>query len=131
MRPTLPITDMPASPTLRPSRYTYLVLSVAAALLALAIVLDVGLGEPRVQRMIAPKTVIRVLARHIPVVGRHVPVTADILGNNAEVIVWQLRLPEVMAATIIGMLLALSGVAFQSLLQNPLADPYTIGVASG
>src|SRR5690625_2683849 len=46
-------------------------------------------------------------------------------------IVWNIRLPRVILSGIIGASLALAGAAFQGLLRNPLADPYTIGVSSG
>ncbi|MGE4274119.1 MAG: FecCD family ABC transporter permease [Desulfitobacterium sp.] len=48
-----------------------------------------------------------------------------------ESIVWNLRLPRVFLALIIGAMLATSGVAFQGILRNPLADPYILGVSSG
>src|SRR5450830_1438620 len=41
-----------------------------------------------------------------------------------------LRLPRVALAFLAGGALALTGVVFQALLRNPLADPYTLGVAS-
>lgn len=41
------------------------------------------------------------------------------------------RLPRVVLAGLIGGALAISGAAFQGLLRNPLADPYTLGVSSG
>ena len=42
-----------------------------------------------------------------------------------------LRLPRVLTAMLVGMALAVSGVTFQGLLRNPLADPYVLGTASG
>ncbi len=48
-----------------------------------------------------------------------------------EVIVWQIRLPRIFLAAIVGMGLAVAGVAFQGVLRNPLADPYILGVSSG
>ncbi|MGI1660048.1 MAG: FecCD family ABC transporter permease [Desulfitobacterium sp.] len=48
-----------------------------------------------------------------------------------ESIVWNLRLPRVFLALIVGAMLATSGVAFQGILRNPLADPYILGVSSG
>lgn len=41
------------------------------------------------------------------------------------------RLPRALAAALVGGALAASGVVFQALLRNPLADPYTLGVAGG
>jgi iron complex transport system permease protein len=41
------------------------------------------------------------------------------------------RLPRVLLAAMVGAGLALAGATFQALLRNPLADPYTLGVAGG
>ncbi|MEO8766987.1 MAG: iron chelate uptake ABC transporter family permease subunit, partial [Nitrosospira sp.] len=46
-------------------------------------------------------------------------------------IVWELRLPRVLAAFACGGLLALAGALLQVLLRNPLADPYILGVSGG
>ena len=46
-------------------------------------------------------------------------------------IVWQLRLPRVLAAFACGGLLALAGALLQALLRNPLADPYVLGISGG
>ena len=48
-----------------------------------------------------------------------------------DTILWQLRLPRVLLAGIVGGALAMSGAAYQGLFKNPLADPYLVGVASG
>lgn len=45
-------------------------------------------------------------------------------------IVWQLRLPRVLIAISGGMALALAGMLMQTILRNPLASPYTLGIAS-
>ena len=46
-------------------------------------------------------------------------------------IIWELRLPRALLAAVCGAGLALCGVMLQSLLRNPLADPFILGVASG
>ncbi|TAK74234.1 MAG: iron ABC transporter permease [Gammaproteobacteria bacterium] len=46
-------------------------------------------------------------------------------------IFWQLRLPRTLSAFTCGALLALAGSLMQLLLQNPLADPYALGISSG
>ena len=51
--------------------------------------------------------------------------------ENIDMIIWEIRFPRVLLAIFIGAALSLSGAAFQGLLRNPLADPYTIGVSSG
>jgi iron complex transport system permease protein len=46
-------------------------------------------------------------------------------------IIMSIRLPRVLLAFLVGASLSLAGAAFQGLLKNPLADPYTLGVSSG
>ncbi|PIP40391.1 MAG: iron ABC transporter permease [Desulfobacterales bacterium CG23_combo_of_CG06-09_8_20_14_all_51_8] len=46
-------------------------------------------------------------------------------------VVWDVRLPRVFTAAIVGAGLSLSGVVFQGILKNPLADPYTLGISAG
>lgn len=53
---------------------------------------------------------------------------ADEIATN---IFWKIRMPRVILAGLVGASLAISGAAFQALLKNPLADPYTLGVSSG
>lgn len=50
-------------------------------------------------------------------------------SGNAEVIVWNIRLPRVLAAIVCGAGLAAAGVVMQSVLRNPLSSPYTLGVS--
>ncbi|WP_425492696.1 FecCD family ABC transporter permease [Lysinibacillus agricola] len=64
----------------------------------------------------------------------HVPL--EVLWNKAADetaanILWKIRLPRVLLAGLVGASLAIAGAAFQGLLKNPLADPYTLGVSSG
>lgn len=46
-------------------------------------------------------------------------------------LLYELRLPRVLAAFVVGGLLAVAGALMQLLLRNPLADPYILGVAGG
>jgi len=46
-------------------------------------------------------------------------------------IVWELRAPRGLLAAVVGAGLALAGVAIQTLVRNPLADPYLLGISSG
>jgi iron complex transport system permease protein len=50
---------------------------------------------------------------------------------SARTILLQLRLPRVLLAAAIGATLAVAGVTFQTLLRNPLADPFILGVSGG
>jgi len=47
------------------------------------------------------------------------------------VVVMDVRLPRILTAALVGGGLAMSGVVFQGILLNPLADPYTLGVSAG
>ena len=52
-------------------------------------------------------------------------------GSLASNLIWQLRVPRVLLALIVGASLASAGTAMQGLFRNPLADPGLVGVASG
>ncbi len=46
-------------------------------------------------------------------------------------IIWKLRLPRVILASLVGATLSLGGLVFQALLRNPLAEPYILGISGG
>lgn len=46
-------------------------------------------------------------------------------------IIWNIRLPRVALAAIVGGMLALAGASYQGVFRNPLVDPYQLGVAAG
>lgn len=58
------------------------------------------------------------------------PLSSDVPSDWVP-IVMAIRLPRVVLAFLVGASLALAGAAFQGLLKNALADPYTLGVSSG
>ena len=90
--------------------------------LVVLLVLGVGLGSVR----IGPVDTIGVI------LWRTFGIHIDAAWSPAtEAIVWDLRLPRVLTAMIIGCGLAVAGATFQGLLRNPLADPYVLGTASG
>ena len=51
--------------------------------------------------------------------------------STESLIVWNIRLPRVFVAVIVGMNLALSGAIFQAVTRNELASPFILGVSSG
>ena len=53
------------------------------------------------------------------------------LSDMAEMTLWNVRMPRILMAMIVGAGLGTAGCAFQSLFANPLATPDTLGVASG
>ena len=52
----------------------------------------------------------------------------EVSDRMASGMIWQVRLPRIMASAMIGAGLSVSGAVFQGLFKNPLASPYTLGV---
>lgn len=108
-----------ASPGSRPPQLGLIV--ALLALVATSMVIAAGLGTTPIRA----STVALTILSHFPAL--HIRPS----DPTTDVIVWQIRLPEICLAVLIGIALAAAGVAFQSLLRNDLAEPYTIGVSSG
>jgi iron complex transport system permease protein len=98
------------------------VLGGGGALLLTVLVLGIGVGSVDV----APDDVLRVLAHRLLGLG-----AASGVEARVETIVFDLRLPRLLGAMVVGAGLACAGTAFQAVLRNPLADPYIIGTAAG
>ncbi|USK59619.1 FecCD family ABC transporter permease [Peribacillus asahii] len=64
-----------------------------------------------------------------------VPLLQNLIETNwsrsQEIIIWQIRVPRVLLAAIVGAGLAIAGAAIQALVRNSIADPYILGVSSG
>lgn len=58
-------------------------------------------------------------------------ISADVDEAVVHTVIWQIRMPRVLASAVAGAVLSACGVIFQGALRNPLAEPYTLGVASG
>ena len=99
-----------------------LVLGGGGTLLLAALVVGIALGSVP----IAPEDVLRVLGHRILGIG-----ATSGVSDSVEAIVIDLRLPRVLGATVVGAGLACAGTVFQSILRNPMADPYIIGTAAG
>jgi len=48
-----------------------------------------------------------------------------------DTIIWKIRFPRILLATLVGGTLSLGGLVFQALLKNPLAEPYILGISGG
>ena len=93
------------------------------ALLATGIVVSAGLGYIRLPF----GDVLRIIAGKLAVQTAWYGGLDDLF----PVVVFDVRLPRILTAAIVGGGLAVSGVVFQGILLNPLADPYTLGVSAG
>ena len=96
----------------------------AVGLLVLAVVFVAGVAIGSVP--VAPADTLAIVARRL--FGLDIPVTWP---AATEAIIWELRIPRVLTAMVVGVGLAVAGATFQGLLRNPLADPYVLGTASG
>jgi iron complex transport system permease protein len=90
------------------------------ALLVAALVAGVAGGSVAV----APGDTLGVVVGRLLGIGSSASATVD-------TIVWDLRVPRVLLAAVVGAGLAVAGATFQGVLRNPLADPYVLGTASG
>lgn len=95
---------------------------LAVALSFIVVVLGVGIGSV----FVPPMDVLKIIT--FKVIGQGS--LADVNGSSAS-IVWDIRLPRVLLAYLVGAALSVSGAVMQSVLKNPLASSYTLGVSSG
>ena len=100
---------------------TTVVLGAGVVLLTAVAVAAVVVGTTEV----APADAIAIVAHRLLGIG------SVTWPSSAETIVWELRLPRVVAGIVVGAGLACAGAVFQAVLRNPMADPYVIGTAAG
>ena len=93
---------------------------LALALLLIALLAGVAIGETAIE----PQVVLQVLANKLWAAG-------FVLDPIDEGVVWNYRLTRALVAAACGAGLATCGVILQSLLRNPLADPYLLGISAG
>ena len=94
------------------------VLACCAALLLVTMTLGVAVGSVP----LSPAAILRVIADHLAGHPRN---------TVADAIVWQIRLPRVLLAAVVGAALTTAGTVVQVLVRNALADPFLLGVSSG
>ena len=87
-----------------------------------AIMIGIALGSV----YIPPETIFHIIVHKL--FGTELP--ADIKATTVSIL-WDLRLPRTLLAFIVGAALSVSGAVMQSVLRNPLATPFTLGVSSG
>ncbi len=60
----------------------------------------------------------------------HTLLSPESVDAGTRVIVWDIRLPYALMAVVVGLALGLAGAEMQTILNNPLASPFTLGVSS-
>jgi len=86
------------------------------------LLLGIGIGSIFVE----PKEIIAILSHKI-----FSTALSEKIAKTSISIVWNLRLPRVLLAFLVGGAISVSGTVMQSVLKNPLASSYTLGVSSG
>lgn len=71
----------------------------------------------------------RILLHHIT--GIQIGDMQELTNGSFVDIIWKIRFPRVLMAMFIGAGLTLCGTIMQAAVQNPLADPYILGISSG
>lgn len=100
--------------------------ALVTGLLAVGLVVSGLVAVTIGQADINVATVWRVVTGHLT--GAPEPSAAQAFQDN---IIWQLRIPRVLLAAIVGAGLAIVGAVMQTLTRNPMADPYLLGISSG
>jgi len=90
-------------------------IALLAVVLVTVVLFSLATGAVRV----SPVAILGALFGHHP------------LTTTQQIILLQIRLPRVLASAVVGAALAISGLMFQGLFRNPMADPYVIGSSGG
>ena len=92
----------------------YLILVSLAAVLVFTLISDISIGPARLSIWEVASTVVW-------------PSSSDVVS---KVIVWDIRMPMALMAVIVGASLAIAGAEMQTVLNNPLASPFTLGISA-
>ncbi|MFT8419367.1 MAG: iron ABC transporter permease [Acetobacter sp.] len=98
----------------RAMRHRGLVLGGLVGVLALSILVDCAVGPAA----LSPATLLRAI------------ITPSGVDTQTSLIVWQIRLPYALMAACVGAALGLAGAEMQTILANPLASPFTLGLSA-
>ena len=72
----------------------------------------------------------------LSIIGKQIPLVSSTIDPSSfssvdSAIILQIRFPRILAGVIIGAALAASGVLYQGVFKNPMADPFVLGVSTG
>lgn len=102
-------------------RYSWAFYIFATFVTATTILLSVKFGAAQ----IAWDKILDIILHHCGISG------GAYWSRTEDLIIWNLRLPRALLACLAGGGLAISGVAMQAAVKNPLADPYILGISAG
>ncbi|RCX20365.1 iron complex transport system permease protein [Fontibacillus phaseoli] len=98
--------------------------TIGLGLLLFTLLICIGFGSVH----LPAGEIVGILLHRIPGLGRWIEPDWSMAS---EQIVMQVRLPRVLLGMLVGASLSVAGAAYQGVLRNPLADPFTLGVSSG
>ncbi|MFQ5987305.1 MAG: FecCD family ABC transporter permease [Dehalococcoidia bacterium] len=107
---------------LKSNHRTVLILAALMGILIVCLLIAAAFGAVS----ISPLDIVKMTLNKVAFT--HFPATWE---ATDETILFQIRLPRVVAGALVGAALAAAGVLFQGLLRNPMADPYIIGTSAG
>ncbi|MGI9507104.1 MAG: iron chelate uptake ABC transporter family permease subunit, partial [Geminicoccaceae bacterium] len=91
----------------------YLLLLAIGTILIVSVLIDMATGPGNLAIRTVVETILDSTTHGVPM----------------EVIVWDIRLPIALMAILVGMMLGAAGAEMQTILNNPLADPFTLGIS--
>ncbi len=100
-----------------------ILLLILALIITIIVSLNVGYAQ------IPFPNILAILAKQIPFLNDFVDPSL-VLSRDASIIL-QIRLPRIIAGVVVGAALSSSGVVYQGVFKNPMADSYLLGVSSG
>ncbi len=105
-----------------PNRFLFLTLALAVTCIT-TIVISTGMGYITISAGEIFRTILSTLTGNGDLLAE--------IDKTIPYVVMDVRLPRILTAALVGAGLAISGVIYQGILLNPLADPYTLGISSG
>jgi iron complex transport system permease protein len=108
----------------RTSRWKFiLILLVFALFVTVVVSMNVGYAQ------ISFTDILAILGKHVPFLNGYVD--SSLVKPADESIILQIRMPRIIAGVLVGAALAASGVVYQGVFKNPMADSYVLGVSAG
>lgn len=110
---------------MKKKKYYNLTFIVLCILLFITMILSSTFGAAKISSLQA----LYIICRKIPFITYFIkPIN---ISESYYTIIYNIRLPRIVLAGLVGMGLSIVGTSFQALFKNPMADPYVLGISSG
>lgn len=98
---------------------------ILIAILLLCIVISASFGSSDLSVLDS----LKIISSRIPCLGKYINISE--IDKVYIKIVWEIRMPRILLAGLVGCGLSIVGATFQGLFRNPLAEPHILGISSG